>query len=51
MEARKTVGKALKAKDGTRAPKPAVYRGHAWAVSGFGEKRVIPFSAQRVVGG
>ena len=38
MEAGKTVGKALKAKGGTRAPKPTVYRGHPWAVIRFGEK-------------
>jgi len=49
MEARKTVGKAIKAKSGTRTPKPAVYHGHPWAVSGFGEKQAIPFIA-RVVG-
>jgi len=44
-------GKALKAKGGTHAPKPIVYQGHPWAVSGFGEKRAIPFSARRVAGG
>ena len=29
-------GESTKANDGTRAPKPAVYWGHPWAISGFG---------------
>ena len=51
MDAGKIVGKTLKAKGGTGTPKLAVYRGHPWAISGFGEKRAIPFSARRVAGG
>jgi len=42
---------SAKAKGGTRAPKLAVYRRHPRAVSGFGEKRAIPYIAQRMSGG
>ena len=44
MEAGKPWG-STKAKGGTHAPKLAVYHGHPWAVSRFGEKRAIPFSS------
>ena len=44
-------GESAKVKGGTCAPKPAVYRGHHWAVSAFGEKQIIPFSAWRVACG
>ena len=43
-------GESAKAKGGTRTLKLAVYQGHPWVVSGFGEKRVIPFSARHVAG-
>jgi len=51
VEAGKTVGKVLMTKGGTRTPKWAIYRGNPWVVRGFGEKRVIPFSARRMAGG